>query len=180
MQFKFIKIVGLFLLATALMGCPDENNCDDLNGSITRKDDLILLTPLQTVYNLGDIVTFKISIPATNNYFFNGESINLLQETNDYDPRLTVTYGNLFTGNQLIFIKGNLSTGNNSFNLIYNNTNQNYELEIKIKLIKLGYYNIYTNDSVEFQGSTKCNRFFIDTNILHSETGLGIIEFTVQ
>ena len=179
MQFKFLKIVGLFLLATTLTGCPNED-CNDFGGGISRKDDLIILTPLQTAYNVGDIVTFKISIPATNNYFFNGESINLLQETNDYDPRLTVTYGNLFTGNQLIFIKGNLSTGNNSFNLIYNNTNQNYELEIKISLNKTGNYYILTNDTILFQGSTNCNRFFIDTNILHNEPGPGSIEFTVQ
>ena len=64
MQFKFLKIVGLFLLATTLTGCPNED-CNDFGGGISRKDDLIILTPLQTAYNVGDIVTFKISIPAS-------------------------------------------------------------------------------------------------------------------
>ena len=179
MQFKFLKIVGLFLLATTLTGCPNED-CNDFGGGISRKDDLILLTPLQTAYNVGDIVTFKVSIPATNNYFFNGESINLLQETNDYEPLLTTGFLSIFLGNQLLFIKGSQSSEANWFNLIYNNTNQNYELEIKITLNKTGNYYILTNDTILFQGSTNCNRFFIDTNILHNEPGPGIIEFTVQ
>ena len=179
MQFKFIKIAGLFLLATTLTGCPEEADCNDAGGGISRKDDLILLTPLQTVYNAGDIVTFKISIPATNNYFFNGESINLLQETNDYEP-LLITVDNLFTGNQLTFVKGSQSEKVNWFNLIYNNVNQLYELEIQIKLNKIGNYIIMSSESVEFQGSSKCNRFRLDTNILHSVTGPGDFEFTVQ
>ena len=164
---------------TTLTGCPGEEDCNDALGGISRVDDLILLTPLQNTYNVGDVITFKISVPATNDYFY-GETINLLQETNDHKPKITTAYDNLFIGNQLVFIKGSQGAYVNWFNLAYDDQTNLYELEIKITLNKIGNYILQTNDSVEFQGSSKCNRFRLDTNILHNEPGPGDFEFTVQ
>ncbi|WP_396192022.1 hypothetical protein [Flavobacterium sp.] len=175
---KFLKFIGLFLLLTTLTGCSGgDEDCIDY-GAIARVDDLLTLLPLQSVFNQGDVVTFKISIPATNNFF--GEQINLLENTNDFEARLQTTYSNLFSGNNLLFVSGSQAEYSNWFNVTYNSINEVYELEIKMTLNKTGSYKIITNDYILFQGDSKCNRYRLDTNILHNEPGPGIIEFTVQ
>lgn len=175
---KFIKFTGLFLLLTTLTGCPGgDEDCFDY-GATARVDDLITLLPLQTIYNQGDIVTLKVTVPATNTYF--GQQLNLLEETNDFEARVQTSYSNLFIGNQLEFINGNQSSQTNWFNAIYNSNNQTYELQIKITFNKVGNYTLNTNDYILFQGNQKCNRYRLDTNILHNEPGPGVIEFTVQ
>lgn len=173
---KLLKFTSLFLLLTTLTGCPGEEDCFDI-GSTARVDDLLELTPLQTSYNQGDIITLKVEIPTTNNYF--GETLNLFERTNDFEAQLT-TSSNLFANNQLAFIKGSQGNETNWFNTPYNPENGKYELEIKITLNRLGNYSFITNDSFHFQGSSKCNRYRLDTNILHSEPGPGVIEFTVE
>lgn len=174
---KILKFTGLFLLLATLTGCPGEEDCYDY-GAIARVDDLITLSPLQTVYNQGDVVTFKAIIPSTNAYF--GEELNLFEKTDDFDARLQASYSNLFLGNNLFFISGSQGEHPNWFNVDYNPNNDNYELEIKITLNKTGNYAINTNDYILFQGDSKCNRYRLDTNILHNEPGPGTISFTVQ
>lgn len=175
MATKLLKITGLFLLLATLTGCPGEEDCFDM-GSTAKVDNLITISPLQTTYNQGDTITFKTTIPAQNNYF--GEPLNLFEKTNDFEPKLT-TSSDLFFNNQLNFIKGRQGNEINWFNILYNPNDGKYELEIKITLNKVGNYSFITNDSFEFQGSTKCNRYRLDTNIEGSNSE-GKIEFTVQ
>jgi hypothetical protein len=162
---------------TTLTGCPGDEDCNDL-GSSTRVNDLIILTPLQNIYNQGDIITFKIIIPANNTFF--GEQLNLFELTNNkYEALFITSYSWLFTGNRLTFIKGSQGSEANWFTAVYNNFNESYEFEVEIKLNKTGNYTIITDDSIIFQGNSSCNRYRLDTNILGANSE-DIIQFTVQ
>ena len=177
MATKMIKFLGLFLLLTTLTGCPGgDEDCFDY-GSTTRVDDLASINPFQSTYNVGDIITYKINIPATNNYF--GQELNLFEKTNDYNARAYIN-PILFTDNEVTYVKGSLEAHNGGWsNVSYNNENGNYELEISLKLLRSGQYSFISGEYLEFQGSSKCNRYIIDTNITgwNSE---GKIEFSVQ
>jgi hypothetical protein len=175
---KLLKFTGLFLLLATLTGCPGgEEECFDM-GSTARVDDLIKIFPLQTTYNQGDVITIKSEIPAQNEYF--GEPLNLFLKTNDYSARLVNTSVYLFTDNEVTYLKGSIEAYDGGWsNVVYNPETDYYELEIRIKLNKTGNYSFSTGDSFEFQGSTKCNRYRLDTNI-EGWNSEGRIEFTVQ
>lgn len=175
---KLLKLTGLFLLLTTLTGCPGgDDDCFDY-GATARVDNLITLLPLQSVYNQGDIITLKIIIPTLNNYF--GQELNLFEKTNDLNARLVTTSRYLFTDNQVTYLKGSMEAYNGGWsNIIYNNVTGEYELEIQVKLNRVGNYSFFTDDSIEFQGSSKCNRYRLDTNIAGWNTD-GKIEFSVQ
>ena len=177
MATRILKTASLFLLLATLTGCPGgDDDCFDY-GSTTRVDNLLKLTPLQTTYNQGQIVTFKILVPATNSYF--GEELNLFEKTNDFEAFILTSYSSLFTNNEVTFIKGSQGNEINWFNVPYNNITNIYEFEVNIKLNRIGLYVLYTNDYLLFQGSTKCNRYRLDTNI-EGWNSDGKIEFTVQ
>ncbi|WP_396179673.1 hypothetical protein [Flavobacterium sp.] len=175
---KLLKLTSLLLLAATLTGCPGEEECF-APAAITQVDDLILISPFQQIYNQGDVITFSVTIPATNNYFNDGTEINLLEATNAFEARLICT-DQIFIGNNVEFVKGSPGSVNGWFNLIYNNENQLYELEIKVTLNKIGTYTIYTADSIAFQGEKICNRYTIETNIIDNEPGRSDFIFTVQ
>lgn len=160
---------------TTLVGCPGEADCNDI-ASIATKENLLKIFPLQTTYNQGDIITLKADIPSINNYY--GSQLDLFGLTND-NSALLITNSLLFQNNQLTFIKGNQGSYINWFEIPYNSITGNYEIEVKIKLNRVGFYSIISADYFEFQGSDKCNRYRLDTNI-EGINNLGKIEFTVQ
>ena len=166
-------IIGLTVLLT-LTSCPDVEDCKKVN-SITRVDDLILLTPEQSTYSQGDVVILSLTIPATNTYF--GNERNLFLETGDDFARLALTFNQLFIDNSINIVKGSQGQFANWFNMPYNPENDSYELEVIITLNRVGSYSFVTDDSIEIIGNG-CNRYRIDTNVLWS--GDAIIEFTVQ
>ena len=142
MGIKIIKFLGLFLLLTTLTGCPGgDEDCFDY-GSTTRVDNLITITPLQTTYNQGDIIVIKSEIPVINNYF--GEQLNLFEKTNDFEARLVTTSKYLFTDNEVTYIKGSIEAYDGGWSkVIYNSVTGNYEIEIQVKLNKVGFYSFY-------------------------------------
>ncbi len=162
-------VVCLFLLLTA---CPGEEDCFDM-GSTIRVNDLIQLTPEQTEYNQGDVVTLSLTIPATNSYF--GNELNLFQETADDLARLRLGSFDLFTDNELNFIIG--SQADNRFYMPYNSDNDTYKLILEITLNKVGNYSFVTDETIEIIGNG-CDKYIIDTNIVWQ--GDAIIEFTVN
>ena len=174
---KLLKFTSLFLLLTTLTGCPGgDDDCFDY-GSTNRVDNLVKIITLQSTYNVGDIITYKIIIPSSNSFF--GEQINLFEKTNDFRARIYIN-PIIFYDNEVSYLKGSVEAyGGGWSNVLYNSENGNYELEINIKLLKSGFYSFYSGEYIEFQGSTKCNRYRLDTNIegCNSE---GKIEFTVQ
>ena len=175
MATKFLKVFFVVLFISLLQSCPGlQEECND---SSVPVPDLITITPLKPTYNQGEEIIYKLTIPAENDYF--GSSINLYEKTGVTHAWLLANSA-LFNGNNLTYIKGSKRDGaDNWFNVIYNPANGLYELEIKIKLNKIGDYSIITAERVDFLGSPMCNRFFISTNILGKNADQRI-EFTVQ
>ncbi len=153
----------LLLLAAVLLlyGCPDENDCDDF-GRIARVPNLIKWTPVQSIYNQGDIVTLKLEIPASNNYY--GETINIFEQTNDTNALLIMSTSGFQNGNTLNFLKGTQESEVNWFGAMYNELTGVYELEIEITLNRIGTYDLDNAHNIDFLGRN-CNRYFIDTNV---------------
>jgi len=158
MAIKIIKhLLEVFLLLTILTGCPSNDDCIGLD-NISNSPDLIKIIPLQNTYQLGDEISFEISI--SNEL----DGIYLFNETNDNYGLLT-SNNFLFLENELTFIKGSQGEYSNWFNMPYNMSNERYELKILVKLNKVGIYSFFTDDYVEIIGEDLCNRFRIDTNI---------------
>jgi hypothetical protein len=85
----------------------------------------------------------------------------------------------LFNENILTYVKGsNRDLTKGWFNVHYNPQNQLYELEIKIKLNRVGNYQFFTSDRIDFLGTPMCNRYFIETKIMGNVDN--VINFTVE
>lgn len=162
---------------TTLTGCPGgDEDCFDY-GATARVDNLVIITPFQPTYNVGDIITYKVTIPSSNMFF--GESVNLFEKTKDNNARIHIN-PIIFNGNEITYTKGSIEAYDGGWsNVSYNNENDNYELEINIKLLRSGLYSFFSGEYLEFQGATKCNRYRLDTNI-EGGNSEGKIEFTVQ
>lgn len=177
MATKFLKVFFAALILSMLQSCPGiEEECNDV-GNVTRIDNLVKIYPLKTTYSAGEIITYKAEVPSVVN--FNGENINVYQLTLDQNARL---YANpiFFDGNELTYIKGSQENYNGGWtNVTYNPLNQTYELEVKIKLLKVGNYSMISGEYFEISGNEKCNRFRIDSTIEGTNLD-GKIEFTVQ
>ncbi|QFG52907.1 hypothetical protein [Chryseobacterium sp.] len=176
MATKFLKVFFAALILSMLQSCPGiEEECNDFSVPVP---DLITITPLKPTYNQGEEIIYKLTIPAQNDYF--GSSINLYEKTGDTNSWYTASSTYLFDGNTVVYLKGSKRNGaENWHNVAYNSSNGNYELEIKVKLNKIGNYSMFAEDMIDFQGSPKCNRYGIKTNILGMNSDRRI-EFTVQ
>jgi hypothetical protein len=176
MDIRFFKTIFAVLLLLLLQSCPEiKEECGDI-GNITRINNLVKITPLKTSYSAGEIITYTANIPAVIN--FDGNMINMYDKTLDSNARL---YANpiFFVGNQTTYIKGSKEDENGWTNVTYNSSNQMYELEVKIKLNKLGTYSIISGEYFEVIGKDICNRYRIDSKIEGTDAN-GKIEFTVQ
>ena len=63
--------------------------------------------------------------------------------------------------------------------MLYNQDSSSYELELKIKLNRVGFYSFETLNLEEILFVGNCNNFLIRTNF-EDANSLGKIEFTVQ
>lgn len=183
---KIINSIGFLGILLLLCACPSTENqdCDDA-GSQALVDNLITITPLKSIYQQGEEITVKCTIPSENNYF-GGVTTNIFDETQDNEGIITFSMysqNDLFTNNSIDYIKGASQNGNIGFFVIpYFESSKNYEFEIKISLNRVGNYKIpaITNTKkIDFQGSPYCNRFQIATGI-QGYSNNGDIEFTVQ
>jgi len=155
---KILKKVGIFSILLTLTACPAKEDCNDLGRTIDVAD-LEHITPLQQVYNQGDVIAFSIEIPRV----FQG--VDLLDETGDRDVLLVLSDDDLFVGNELVFQEGRQGASPNWFYLTYNEQEQLYQLKINITFNRIGEYNMFTErDSCEFVGD-ECNVYRIDTSI---------------
>ncbi|KQR93340.1 hypothetical protein ASG01_09090 [Chryseobacterium sp. Leaf180] len=176
MDTKFFRIVIAVTVLSVLQSCPEiKEECND-TGNVTRINDLVKITPLKKIYTLGDIITYTAYLPALVN--FDGNLVNIYNKTLDSNARL---HANpiFFLGNQTTYIKGSQEDANGWTNVTYNSSNQMYELEVKIKLNKLGTYSIISGEYFEVIGKDICNRYRIDSKIEGTDAN-GKIEFTVQ
>lgn len=151
----------LLLLATVMIvyGCPSES-CNEID-FIAEQYDLVEIGPLQDQISQGTVITLSLEIPATNSYF--GQQINLYDKTGDDTGTLIFTGPELFTGNDLNFIKGFVDRDISIFGVTYNPITEVYELQIEITLNKLGIYRLDALHRIDFIGSN-CVGYSISTS----------------
>jgi hypothetical protein len=171
---KIISVVSLLFLF---------NSCDPLGeemctgGSGTSVLNLAKITPLQTTYNQGDIINIKLVVPNIIN--FGTFPINLFLQTND--SSVSVTYGRdlFYSNNVTTMVTGYNTLFLDLFEMPYIPERETYELELNIKLNRVGTYSFFSGNVLRFQGIDKCNLYTISTNF-EGTNSEGKIEFVVQ
>lgn len=175
--YRSLIFVSIFLFA-----CCDplgEPLCGGSGGDVIV-DDLVTVTPLQTSYQQGDSITIRTNIPNINNYF--GLELNMIAAT--YDPLGSMTFGSiqvLTDQNEVIIEKGLQGDAFNHFELPYNPETGNFELELRVKLNRVGAYSFHTGNSEVFflKGNDPCNTYTIGTNFQGRDEN-NIFSFTVE
>lgn len=161
---KTIIVVLFFVCQLTLTCCRGDWDCNYYTLA-TEEENLLSLTPIQSNYNQGDVVTLKGIIPSVNNYFV-GQEVNLFGQTNDYSALLILQFNELFIGNELTFISGSQGEHKNWFEVPYNPNTGNYEFEVKVKLNKAGHYFLSNSGEVYFQESNvECIGYVINTTV---------------
>lgn len=186
MVIKRITILSLFLSLTLLSGCVPgaETDCNSGKGEAIVNN-LVGLSPLQNVYNRGDVITVKVDIPSKN-HFFGAAREDIFSETKANNAQLIISMfiaNGLFQDNTIEYVKGSLAPDKGVvFNMPYNPVSDAYEFEIKVTLNRLGNYSLpaYENsDEIIFKGDGECNFYIIGTNKSGGNQD-NKIEFTVQ
>lgn len=174
MVYRLLNFIKIFLFLILFISCiRKDEECFTITG-VSTIDNLVIITPLQTTYNQGDVITVKMNIPSKNNYF-TGTASDIFLQTQDLLGTfiLRSSLGSnitLFTDNIVTYIKGNQDgevTG--KFNVPYNWQTDAYEFEVKVKLNRLGNYTLNggrSSDDITFVGSDKCNVIILYTNKL--------------
>lgn len=159
-----MRILLLLFIATRLLFMTqcDEGECT--GRSILDENDIpsiAALTPLESEFVQGSVITFTVTLPSVNNYF--GEAVNLLEETSD-STALLVLYADYFNGNTLNYTKGSAAEEQfpERFFMPYNTETQNYEFELQVTLDQLGEYVIPAEAFIEV-GLDDCPDFFVNT-----------------
>ena len=173
-------ILSLSLLFTA---CPSDDipDCIPIGGDVIVND-LVILTPLQSTYQRGDIINVKLTIPAQSNYF---AGRNIFIQTNVLFGIFTfeeIRNEGLIQGNILNLVSGVPSGISGKYNFPYNLNTTNYEFEANITLNRLGNYKVFSSKNshiVTFNEANECNKFIIRTNKAGGNAS-GNIEFVVQ
>lgn len=192
MGYKKKLITGLiYILLFALLSCGKDGykntDCDAIVE--TEKENLIIFAPIEAIYNKGDIINIKLTIPNLNN--FSGVTpINIYAISSASFAELIISMyatNDLFTGNNITFVSGThsneyLKTGQiGKFYFPLNLNTNNYEFEANITLNRLGNYKIpsLAYDYIVFQGKDFCKRIILKTNKAGGNAS-GNIEFVVQ
>ena len=132
---NLIKLFILISLGILLTGCPNESdaNCKYIGG-VTTVNDLVILSPLQSTYQQGDIINVKLTIPAQSSYF---AGRNIFIQTNVLFGIFTfeeIRNEGLIQGNILNLVSGVPSGISGKYNFPYNLNTTNYEFEANITL----------------------------------------------
>jgi len=188
MVIRILYITALFFMAAFADNCgctgSDDNYvppCYKIIEGNKNAMDLVTVSPIQNIFEKGDTITYKISVPSTNTYF--GEEIDLFEKTNDHNPILNVSTGYvMFEDNESIYIKGSLNSLHYSeFNMEYDSTNNIYELEVQVVLLRTGLYPIPTHHSITFSRGDCEDNYIIFTNTKGWEAdNPGKVEFYVK
>ncbi|WP_310555838.1 hypothetical protein [Flavobacterium sp.] len=181
-----IKSYSLFILFILISSCgknDDTRNTDCDPIAEGNKKDLIIISPLQTIYNQGDVINVKVTIPVQNDYF-GTTPINIYTLSGASFGSLIITMyptNDIFLGNTVTLISGTLTDVQGKFNFPLNLNTGNYEFEANIKLNRLGNYKFPSNgpDFIAFVGNNFCKRLVLDTSKAGGNVD-GNIEFVVQ
>jgi hypothetical protein len=169
----FKKIIGVTALLFLFNSCDPlgENKCT--GGGGTSVLNLAKITPLETTYNQGDIIDVKLVVLNIGTF-----PINLFLQTND--PSVTVSIDPVLSNGNVITVDiGSFGQYPGLFEMPYIPERETYELELKIKLNRIGNYSFFSGVNLTFQGIDKCNIYTLNTNF-EGRNSEGKIEFVVQ
>lgn len=161
-----LKIAMGLLLLVLLYACP---GVDCTKGMDAYPIGLVKIEPLQSSYQLGDEITYHITIPSTNDFF--GRSLDLYSETGVLTTMLGgCDVADKLKNNIIEVIDGEHKLINNypTANLIYYQSENYYRYKIKVKFTSVGNYNIYAKDlQIYFQKRTDkdCFTYGVRTSI---------------
>jgi hypothetical protein len=182
-----MKLIFFTLFLIPLMAMTQcEDDCATLeNWQEEDVVDLISLTPIQSTYEQGDVLTLSINLPASNDYFadyFNNrqKQVNLYEETGDSFALITLGDDELFLDNTLTFITGSQGEFPNFFILPYNSRTEMYELEVQITLDRIGSYSHEKSGRIYLgpPDPTQCADYLLNVQFANIEGRF--IEFTVN
>ena len=169
MDIKRIKPYLFLFLLLPLLGCPWKDYClDDVAGS-EHVDGLMVLSPLQDTFKLGDVVIFEIIIPDS--FYFGDNKISLIGETSDEKPMIRVSQGlfddayNNFFSNELQILHGERANEESVFYLHFCFDDNMYKLRIKVTFISTRNYRFLGRDRIVFGSKKNCNFYSITTNV---------------
>ncbi len=163
----FIKI-GIFSVLFLFSGCPSD--CTFVTKSDTLPD-LVKIEPLQEVYNVGDVITYSVTIPSNIvNFGYEEEDIAIFEETGVTKTMLGGSEIHKFINNTIEVIEGeNELIGEVTVaNLIYYPSENQYRYQAKITFTQPGNYLLRgVNDIIiSFQEKNgNCTDYLIITNI---------------
>lgn len=174
------KIIYLLILCPYLLAtqCFEEECAVQENWEVNSYVPLISVSPIQDSYTAGDILTLRVTVPASNEYY--GEPVNFLESTGDESGLLQLISwegkGDLFQDNTVTFKKGSQGEYSTWFEMPFNAETGNYEFEADITLNRTGAYTMLADGSVEF-GSSDCPSFIL--NMSYSGIDAQSLEFLV-
>ena len=173
-----IKIISVFSLLFLFNSCDPLGEEMCIGGGDKTDLNLVKITPLQLIYNQGDIINIKLVVPNLSD--FGKGPINLFNQTND--PSVSVTYGRdlFYSNNVTTIVTGYNTLYPDLFEMPYIPERDTYELELNIKLNSVGTYSFNSTNYLRFQGIDKCNLYNLTTDIEGTTNLGGKIEFVVQ
>jgi|GEM_PF-6988043 len=153
----FVKpFVCTFTLFSVLSCVPSLKDCDV---AIATVENLISITPVQSQFQVGDILTIACTIPAQNTYF-GGFDQNIFNLTGDTTALWSYGSGSLIIGDQqLIVRKGAIAAPN--FLAIYNPACDCYEFEADLILSEIGTYGESISSTITIR-KADCDGFRIE------------------
>ena len=163
-----------------MMKCDDggESPCD-MYTNYANEQELIILSPLKTTYNIGESVKLKFSLPSKMKV--NSKEIDIYQATKSTSGSLALNLSELFKGNTVIFIKGK-KIDDYKFSPEYSNATDSYELEIDIVLNRAGIYSFESFANFQERESVDGSCIFLQlaTDIKGRNDDDGRLEFVVN
>jgi hypothetical protein len=166
------KQIRLFCAATFLVfasSCyndDDLNRCDEDDGFSGSQNNLILLDPESSIYNVGDVLRFTFEVDAINSIVLI-ENFNMLEYTGEAVGEIRLPdYSQLFDGNRVTFTRGTFS-GLNTIIVPLDSSTRTYRAVAEIELNKPGSYS-FISEGVFLLNGGDCKFVSISTNVLWS------------
>lgn len=180
LKLSFLNVFFSIFLVPLMMQCEDGRGgpCHTYT-RYTIEDNLCELLPGKIKYDQGETVNFKFAVKSK--LSMSGKQVDIYEETKLNSGLLLVNLSELFKGNTVIFLKGD-KVDDTRFKPVYNNATDSYELEISIKLNRVGIYSFESMATFRDLGENdfNCALINVTTNIKDNNLDDGRTEFSVD
>lgn len=180
LKLSFLNVFFSIFLLPLMMQCEDGRGgpCDTYTRYATQ-DNLCELLPVKINYDQGETVTFRFEIKSK--FLLNGKQIDIFEETKLGSGLFLINLTELFKDNTVTFVKGE-KLDDNRFKAAYNSATDSYELEMKIKLNRVGVYSFESTGTFKDRdyNDVDCAYITVATNIKDNNLDDGRTEFSVD